>query len=169
MLYSSPQSRSLISMFCSAHILFPRNKTSQKASRLILPKATNFDGATIHLIEQNYPFDPSQAIYRHFRCSKLPPSTLLREYRSGNSTKTLDKVNLMELCNDVWSKHGLPRITGHPFRISGTTALLRNHVDPDVVNQMFRWLSNAFLLYWRNPEEIFTPHASRIDWTDFVI
>jgi len=144
---------------------------SPKASRLILPwtKTTNFDGATIHLIEQNYPFDPSQAIYRHLRCSNLPPSALICEYRAENTTKTLDKATFMESCNDVWSRHGLPRITGHSFRIGGTTALLRNHVDPDVVKQMGRWSSSAFLLYWRDLEEIFTSHASRIDWIDFVI
>jgi hypothetical protein len=81
----------------------------------------------------------------------------------------LDKITFMEMCNQVWSKHGLPRVTGHSFRISGMTALLHNHIDPDVVKQMGRWSSNAFLLYWRNLEEIFTSHTSRIDWVDFVI
>jgi hypothetical protein len=89
---------------------------------------------------------------------KLPPSTLICEYSSLYTTKTLE-----EMCNDVQSKHGLPRITGHSSRICGTAALLRNHIDPEVVKQMGRWSSNTFLLYWRNLEEIFTSHASKID------
>jgi hypothetical protein len=144
---------------------------SPKASKIILPwtKTTGADGAIVHLIEQNYPFDPSQAIYRHFRASTLPTHALFCEYRAGTSTKALDKTAFMDMCNAVWSKHGFPHITGHSFRIGGTTALLRNVVDPDVVKQMGRWSSNAFHLYWRNLEEIFTTHASKIDWVDFAI
>ena len=144
---------------------------SPKASKLVLPwtKTTGADGATVHLIEQNYPFDPSQAIYRHFRASNLPSSALFCEYHAGRSTKILDKAAFMDMCNAVWSKHDIPRITGHSFRIGGTTALLRNGVDPEVVKQMGRWSSNAFLLYWRNLEEIFTTHTSKMDWVDFVI
>ena len=143
---------------------------SPKASRIKLPwtKTTGSDGATVHLIEQVYPFDPSQALYRHLRGSPLAPSSLICEYRAGSSSKILDKVTLMDMCNKVWSKQGIARITGHSFRIGGTTALLRNGVDPEVVKQMGRWSSNAFHLYWRNLEEIFTTHASRIDWVDFV-
>jgi hypothetical protein len=74
-----------------------------------------------------------------------------------------------DMCNAVWSKHGIPHITGHSFRISGTTALLHNSIDPEEVKQMGRWSLNAFHRYWRNLEEIFMTHMSKIDWVDFVI
>jgi hypothetical protein len=144
---------------------------SPKASRIILPwtKTTGTDGATIHLIEQNYPFDPLQAIYRHFHTSNLLASTLFCKYHTDKSTLVLDKTTFTDMCNAVWSKHGIPHITGHSFRIGSTTALLHNGFDLEVVEQMGRWSSNTFHLYWRNLKEIFTTHMSKIDWVDFVI
>lgn len=45
-------------------------------------------------------------------------------------------------------------LNGHGFRIGGTTHLLLHGVDPWVVMKQGRWSSAAFLLYWRNVEEI---------------
>lgn len=61
----------------------------------------------------------------------------------------LTKEEFMERCNEVWMGRGLGRLTGHSFRIGGTTELLLQGVNPDVVKQRGRWKSDAFLLYWR--------------------
>ena len=45
-------------------------------------------------------------------------------------------------------------MTGHSFRIGGTTHLLLIGVDPFVVMVQGRWKSLAFLEYWWNFEEI---------------
>ena len=45
------------------------------------------------------------------------------------------------------------------------TSFLRAGVDPKVVKQMGCWKSDAFLLYWRELEEIFSDHAAMIDWS----
>ncbi|KAJ6573337.1 hypothetical protein B0H10DRAFT_2105233 [Mycena sp. CBHHK59/15] len=60
----------------------------------------------------------------------------------------------METCNAIWFAAGLGALNGHGFRIGGTTHLLLHGVDPWVVMKQGRWSSAAFLLYWRNVEEI---------------
>ena len=46
-------------------------------------------------------------------------------------------------------KKGYPRISGHCFRIGGTTFYLISGVPPDMVKKFGRWRSQAFLEYWR--------------------
>jgi len=57
-------------------------------------------------------------------------------------------------CNEIWAMHGLSALSGHSFRIAGTTHLLLLGVDP-----LLSWLKGggdpAFLKYWRYCEEIF--------------
>jgi hypothetical protein len=45
-------------------------------------------------------------------------------------------------------------LNGHGLRIGGTTHLLLHGVDPWIIIKQVRWTSTAFLLYWRNVEEI---------------
>jgi hypothetical protein len=141
---------------------------SGKSSTIELPwtKTTRFEGATIFLLRQrNGAFDATKAMIRHLKSSPLDEERLLCEYVDGrNRAVMMDKMEFMEMCNEVWAGHGLERITGHSFRIGGTTALLRAGVNPQIVKQMGRWHSDAFLLYWRSQEEIFASHAADIDW-----
>ena len=57
-------------------------------------------------------------------------------------------------CNKVWATCGLSALSGHSFRIGGTTHLLLLGVDPFIVMAQGRWQSTAFLEYWRLCEEI---------------
>lgn len=57
--------------------------------------------------------------------------------------------NFMRRCNDILHDLGYSRITGHCFRIGGTTELLLAGVDPEVVKKLGRWKSDAFLRYRR--------------------
>jgi hypothetical protein len=57
---------------------------------------------------------------------------------------------------------GISRITGHSFRIGGTTELLRRGVPPDVVKMAGRWSSDSFLRYWRKKEDILPQHVEDI-------
>ncbi|KIK32047.1 hypothetical protein CY34DRAFT_40586, partial [Suillus luteus UH-Slu-Lm8-n1] len=66
----------------------------------------------------------------------------------------LTKRKFLLVCNSVWGAHGLPRISGHCFRIGGTTELLLRNVPPHIVKVMGRWSSDSFLRYWRNLEHI---------------
>src|SRR5882672_1379735 len=57
-------------------------------------------------------------------------------------------------CSEVWATRGLSALSGHSFRIGGTTHLLLLGVDPFIVMAQARWRSMAFLEYWRLCEEI---------------
>ncbi|KZV82866.1 hypothetical protein EXIGLDRAFT_598966, partial [Exidia glandulosa HHB12029] len=61
----------------------------------------------------------------------------------------LTKAAFLGRLNEIWRAAGMQRITGHSFRIGGTTALLRAGVDPEVVKMAGRWRSDSFLRYWR--------------------
>ena len=75
----------------------------------------------------------------------------------------------MGMCNKVWGKDGIQRITGHSSRIGGTTAFLMAGVYSDIVRKMGRWSSDAFLRYWRNVNGIFEMHASSVEFVDFTL
>jgi integrase len=141
------------------------------ASRIELPwtKTTHFKGEIVYLSLQHAPFDPTSALTRHFQTSPLPNTRLLFEYRQSSKIMVMDKETLMAMANRVWSSYGWPHITGHSFRIGGTTSYLRTGVSPLVVKKMGRWSSDAFLLYWRNNEELFAAHASNLSFVDFDI
>jgi hypothetical protein len=108
-------------------------------------------------------------IYHHLVASALDDSALLCKYREGDLVKVLDKENFMAMCNSIWSSHGFQRITGHSFRIGGTTSLLLSGVDAEIVKHMGCWSSDAFKLYWRKVEVLFAKHASDVNWVDFDI
>jgi hypothetical protein len=56
--------------------------------------------------------------------------------QSGERVKTFNKNLLMSLCNEVWQKDGIQRITGRSFHIGGTTTYLMSGVDSDIVKKM---------------------------------
>jgi len=149
------------------------SKRVDKASTLTLPwtKTTKEKPVVVNLQPHDFPLDPSTAMLRHFLASKLDTSHLICEYRPSPSSKpvVMDKPAFMELCNEVWSSKGWPRFTGHSFRIGGTTALLAAGVNPNVVKMLGRWSSDAYLLYWRNLEEIFATNVANIKWVDFEV
>jgi hypothetical protein len=119
--------------------------------RKFLPwtKTTGKAGALVTLPTQITPLDPTRAICHHLVASALEDSALLCEYVEGNWIKVLDKEHFISMCNDIWSLHGFQRITGHSFRIGGTTSLLLSGIDAQIVKGMGRWSSDAFKLYWR--------------------
>ncbi|EJD33534.1 hypothetical protein AURDEDRAFT_49262, partial [Auricularia subglabra TFB-10046 SS5] len=61
----------------------------------------------------------------------------------------LTKRAFMARLNEIWGQAGMQRVSGHCFRIGGTTALLRAGVAPEVVKTAGRWKSDAFMRYWR--------------------
>jgi hypothetical protein len=144
---------------------------SKGSSSIFLPwtKTTGKAGALVTLPMQAAPLDPTRAICHHLLASRLADSALLCEFEEGGRVKVLDKEVFMTMCNDIWSLHGFQRITGHSFRIGGTTSLLLSGVDTEMVKGMGRWSSDAFKLYWRKVEVLFAKHASDVNWVDFDI
>ncbi|KAG8798143.1 hypothetical protein FRC16_007857 [Serendipita sp. 398] len=136
------------------------------SSQINLPwsKTKLFKGDTVYLMKQKAPLDATLAITNHFATSILSDSAFLCSFKEGNKISIMDKKSFMFLCNRVWSRMGRPSITGHSFRIGGTTALLCAKVDPAIVKKMGRWSSDAFMRYWRNNLDIFKNHVTEIDF-----
>ncbi|KAJ7255614.1 DNA breaking-rejoining enzyme [Mycena rebaudengoi] len=86
--------------------------------------------------------------------SSVPEDAPLFAYATHSGWAHLTRSDFMNRCNDIWFKAGMGALNGHGFRIGGTTHLLLRGVDPWVVMKQGRWSSAAFLLYWRNVEEI---------------
>ncbi|KZW00072.1 DNA breaking-rejoining enzyme, partial [Exidia glandulosa HHB12029] len=104
--------------------------------------------------------DPSFALQDHIRVNSLSPDDPLFAYRHDESHEliALTKSAFLGCLNEIWAESGMQRITGHSFRIGGTTALLRAGVDPDVVKMAGRWKSDSFLQYWRALDHIISSH-----------
>ncbi|KAB5588998.1 hypothetical protein CTheo_7560 [Ceratobasidium theobromae] len=79
-----------------------------------------------------------------------------------NSIICLTKDTFLKRCNSIWARNGIKRITGHAFRIGGTTGLLKAGVPPEVVRSMGRWASDAHFRYWRDEQHIALSHAEHI-------
>ncbi|KAF8146978.1 hypothetical protein K438DRAFT_1990091 [Mycena galopus ATCC 62051] len=136
--------------------------TSAGSRPLHLPwtKTKGAKGDTSFLCKQNAPSDPINATNNHIAINVLPADASLFSYRNDRGNLIcLSRKKFLECCNEVWSAQGIPSFTGHSFRIGGTTELLLAGVNPDVVQAMGRWLSDAFLVYWRRLDILAPIHA----------
>jgi hypothetical protein len=68
----------------------------------------------------------------------------------------LTKARFLEQCNRIWKACSLPPLSGHCFRIGGTTHWLLQGTPMEIVAAIGGWTSLAFLLYWRRIEAIIT-------------
>ncbi|KAF8599400.1 hypothetical protein BDV93DRAFT_477440 [Ceratobasidium sp. AG-I] len=128
-------------------------------------KTRRASGDNVHITQQEEPINPEQAIKNHFHINNsLAAHDHLFAFRAPttNTTHCLTKEVFINRCNEIWSNHGLERFTGHAFRIGGTSTLLRNGVDPNIVKELGRWSSDAFFKYWRDIPAIASNHANRL-------
>lgn len=138
-----------------------RLSTRNKAAWVVhLPKTkTSHTGQDIILVRQKGNLNPISAIQDHLLRNRVPNNSPLFTYYKNQTPEILTKKTFLDRCNQIWSKHGFPTITGHSFRIGGTSELLLSGVAPDVVKVMGRWSSDSFLKYWRSIEDIAPLHA----------
>lgn len=140
-----------------------RPTSSTGLSRMLfLPwsKTAREKGEDLFLGKQSGLSDPIASLDLHLRLNAPLPSSHLFAYRDASgSLVPLTKRKFLARCNSVWSLHGLPSISGHSFRIGGTTELLLRGVPPHIVKALGRWSSDAFLRYWRCLEELAPLHA----------
>jgi hypothetical protein len=134
-----------------------RNRSSLGASRILhLPstKCSKARGEDIIICQQLPPTDPLGLLEAHLAINIPGPSDLLFSYRHGSSHLPLVRAKFLSRCNSVWLQNDFPAITGHSFRIGGTTELLVRGVPPDIVKMLSRWSSDSFLRYWRHLDSI---------------
>lgn len=124
------------------------------ACNLHLPwsKTQKARGDDVWIPRQEAPLDPIHAIHKHFIKNKLEINHPIAAYRDNQGNiLTLTHSKLVRRINKILgaARKGYPRISGHCFRIGGTTFYLVSGVPPDMVKKFGRWRSQAFLEYWR--------------------
>lgn len=103
------------------------------------------------ITRQSNDCDPIYALANHSRVNKVGSNAPISCYfNQKGKFIALTTRKLLLVINPILQGHSLPDISGHCFRIGGTTALLLKGVPPDVVKAMGRWTSDAFLRYWHN-------------------
>lgn len=146
---------------------FVRPSSSSGSYELHLPhtKSNQVSGETVIITKQSQELDPVNALRYHL--SLIPngsPALHLFSFQlPGKSHINIPtKESFLSRVNEIWAQAGFPRMTGHSFRIGGTSALLKAGVPPDVVRSMGRWSSDAHFRYWRDLFEIATMHAEHL-------
>lgn len=124
-------------------------------------------GEDIFLGHQLGTLDPIRSLLAHFTTSpailEAPTSSHLFAYDvGGGRLVSLTKRKFLLICNPIWVAHGLPRISGHCFRIGGTTELLLRNVPPHIVKVMGRWSSDSFH-YWRDLKHVAPLYAELME------
>jgi hypothetical protein len=137
--------------------------TPDKAFKIHLPRTkTKKHGDEIILVAQRTPIDPVRTIQIHLDQEPAEPSSLLFS-KTTERHQRITKTAFLKRCNEVWAKEGIPRVTGHSFRIGGTAELLLAGVDPAVVKATGRWSSDAFQKYWRSLDRLAPIHMQGLD------
>jgi hypothetical protein len=144
-----------------------RPPTSPRGTRVLhLPwtKTKKSSGDDAILCRQQGPSDPIRAVEEHLKANDIPPDLPLFAHRNtAGNLICLTRKKMLRRCNEIWGRHGYPAYTGHSFRIGGTTELLVKGVNPDVVQAMGRWKSEAFKVYWHRLDMLAPLHAEYID------
>jgi integrase len=124
-------------------------------------KTTLGAGAVITLAPQPHSRTcPVTAIRDFLKRHPMPRRAHLFAYRVDGVFRPLTKRVFLAEVNAIASDLGLGRVTGHCFRIGGTTQLLASGVPPDVVKAAGRWASDSFLRYWREHERVLPQHVN---------
>lgn len=138
----------------------PANTTDPLIIHLPWTKTRYAKGADITVPRQNNTLCPVQAII-HLLAFNSPGHLSLFAYKDDDgSVFNLTKSAFLSRCNSIWLKSHAIKVTGHSFRIGGTTHLLLKGVDPKVVQIAGRWSTDNFLRYWRKENEIINKHIS---------
>ncbi|KAG2157552.1 hypothetical protein DEU56DRAFT_722559 [Suillus clintonianus] len=129
--------------------------------RLHLPftKVKKTRGEDIILCRQADSTDSISALAHHLAFNSFPPEYPLFSYITITGPRCLTKRKFLSRCNACWSSAGYPTLTGHSFRIDGTTEMLLAGVDPNVVKVLGRWSSDSFPHYWRSLELLAPRHV----------
>ena len=152
-----PPTQSLSKFNSQRHTTFAHiaeSTAENGACNLHLPwsKTQKARGDDVWIPRQEAPLDPIHAIHKHFIKNKLNIDHPIAAYRDlqGNIV-TLTRSKFVRRINEILrdTKKGYPRVSGHCFRIGGTTFYLVSGVPPDMVKKFGRWRSQAFLEYWR--------------------
>ncbi|KAK0196553.1 hypothetical protein F5146DRAFT_922449 [Armillaria mellea] len=127
-------------------------------------KIKQVKGENILLSKQLGITDPINAITNHITCNEIGKETPIASYlESQNKCRCITKSSLLKQYNNIWTKHGLERFTGHCFQIRGTIFYLIKGINPDIVKVLGWWKSDAFRRYWYNLQVLGILHTELIE------
>lgn len=142
---------------------------SQTTTALWLPR-TKVERSGVWIWLARHYNDPSFALQQHVRINAIGRDDPLFAYKHDTTTLLipLTRAAFLGRLNEIWRAAGMQTITGHCFRIGGTTALLRAGVEPEVVKLAGRWKSDSFLRYWRAIDCIIASHMDlcEVTWSN---
>lgn len=144
------------------HLLEPTSAMGSRSLHFPRTKLSQIKGEEAIITRQLAPCDPVDTMDAHLLENVPIGDDPLFVYNNASGRKCLTKKVFLSRCNDIWALEGLPRISGHSFRIGGTTHLLESGVAPDVVKKTGRWSSDSFLRYWRGSDSIIPLHTENL-------
>jgi hypothetical protein len=126
-------------------------------------KVAGAQGEDAWIPRQGGALDPIHSIKKHIHVNKLSKSHPLASYidKSGKR-KALSRYAFLKRVNEILTKAGYKKVSGHCFRIGGTTFYLLAGVNPEVVKAFGRWKSSAFLRYWRSLDSLAILHIHHL-------
>lgn len=147
------------------------NRSGSRTLHLPRTKRGGTKGETVMVSRQRLKLDPIAALENHARVNRCQTTDTVAAFRNASGILMgLTLRRLLRRVTAILAKHKFPRITGHCFRIGGTTELLLQGVPPDIVKLLGRWTSDSFLRYWRSLEiiapmyvELLKPIMSHLD------
>lgn len=148
----------------------PFSAAGSRTIHLPWSKTKRARGEDVVITRQEGRTDPITALENHIRINKLSSHHPIASFRDAQGVrKALTKQRFLRRCNSIWRRYKIRRITGHSFRIGGTTHYLLVGVNPEVVKTFGRWSSNAFLRYWRSLDALASRHIEMLkDKYEFV-
>ncbi|KIK75083.1 hypothetical protein PAXRUDRAFT_173869 [Paxillus rubicundulus Ve08.2h10] len=118
-------------------------------------KTTREQGTDISVTAQPHRTDPLMALLQHeIINNNIPTYAPLFSYKTPSEWEPLTKTSFISHCNDIWVQNSFPSMPRHAFRIGGTTELLLQGVNTDIIAVQGQWTSWAFLDYWCRVESI---------------
>ncbi|KAJ7103266.1 hypothetical protein B0H15DRAFT_1017052 [Mycena belliarum] len=142
----------------------PPTRLGSRILRLPYTESKGARGEDAMICRQQGPSDPIRALANHTAINDIEPDLPLFAHRNKRGELVcLTRRKFLDRCNEVWARYGVSTRTGHAFRIGGTTELLLAGVNPDVVQAMGRWKSEAFRVYRETYIDLLAPlHAEYI-------
>lgn len=141
----------------AAPITRAETPNGEKYTSVFIPwsKTTKNEGLTVTITDNGDPTSPVPAFEHHLACNaSVPADAPLFAFETVDGWAPMTRTWFLDRCSEVWIAANLSCLTGHCFRIGGTTELLLRGVAPDVVAMQGSWKSQAFLGYWRKVDSI---------------
>jgi hypothetical protein len=132
---------------------------------LALPstKSEPIRGETVTIPSHSGSIDPTHAIRAHRALNKIHGATALVSFMENGHRVLLTRDDFMRRINEILSSYGWDTVSGHSFRIGGTSFYLMAGLHPDLVKTLGRWKSDAFLRYWRQTDKIAELHLAKLE------